>query len=404
MNDAAGLQHELDVLASTLGLSVSLDLPDGTLAAYSTGGADVDPARIEAILNRRVSQRVLDYQRSHVVATALAPVRVPANPGLGMSARTCLPVRCDGDLVAYLWVLDDGRPLGADEHGAFMACAQRLSPTFASTSPRLSDLLARLFDDGPGPELLEHLAEPRSTTDTRLLLHVAVVAPITGRRDQRVPSEEPTPPRVMTTAYEVGRCWVNGRLLVVTRETNPAWRPTILSSPDPAAEDGVVIGRSDPVSLARNRSGTSLIHDLSRQSARAIAAADCAALDPALPEDVHWDQLGAYRRLLIAGDLESWPEPSPISERLTSAPMLERTLEVYLDNAGDAARSIADLGIHRTTFYYRLDRLTKQGIRLDDGLSRIDHHLALKTRRLARARDHYAWSQAMLRRLQGPPT
>lgn len=81
--------------------------------------------------------------------------------------------------------------------------------------------------------------------------------------------------------------------------------------------------------------------------------------------------------------------------------MLRHTLEVYLDHAGDAARSIATLQIHRTTFYYRLERLTRlYGIDLDDGLARTSLHLSLKTRRLGAARDRYGWTSALLDRLQ----
>jgi hypothetical protein len=136
-------------------------------------------------------------------------------------------------------------------------------------------------------------------------------------------------------------------------------------------------------------------------SARAMAAAGCAAADPALPRVIGWNDLGGYRRLLLTTSPGTWPEPLPIPEDARSAPMLRRTLEVYLDTGGDAARSISELGIHRTTFYYRLDRLaTRYGIRLDDGLARTDLHLALKTYRLDRARNAFGWTDALLARLK----
>ena len=36
---------------------------------------------------------------------------------------------------------------------------------------------------------------------------------------------------------------------------------------------------------------------------------------------------------------------------------LARTAEVYLDRAGQAGRTAAELGIHRQTLYYRLSRI-----------------------------------------------
>jgi PucR C-terminal helix-turn-helix domain len=61
---------------------------------------------------------------------------------------------------------------------------------------------------------------------------------------------------------------------------------------------------------------------------------------------------------------------------------------------------MAALQIHRTTFYYRLDRLHRlYGIDLADGLARTGCHLALKTRRLAALRDRYGWTKPFLDRL-----
>jgi DNA-binding PucR family transcriptional regulator len=80
--------------------------------------------------------------------------------------------------------------------------------------------------------------------------------------------------------------------------------------------------------------------------------------------------------------------------------MLEQTLEVYLDTAGDASRTARALSIHRTTLYYRLDRLkTEHGIDLQDGLVRTDLHLAVKLRRLALARERFKWPDALVARV-----
>ena len=62
---------------------------------------------------------------------------------------------------------------------------------------------------------------------------------------------------------------------------------------------------------------------------------------------------------------------------------LARTAEIYLDCAGQAARTAAELGIHRQTLYYRLSRVEKlTGLDLDDGEDRLLLHMALKGARL----------------------
>ncbi|CAM5678682.1 PucR family transcriptional regulator OS=Streptomyces tendae OX=1932 GN=GUR47_36620 PE=4 SV=1 [Streptomyces tendae] len=62
---------------------------------------------------------------------------------------------------------------------------------------------------------------------------------------------------------------------------------------------------------------------------------------------------------------------------------LARTAEVYLDCAGQAGRTAAELGVHRQTLYYRLSRVEPlTGLDLDDGEDRLLLHMALKAQRL----------------------
>nr|WP_227463639.1 helix-turn-helix domain-containing protein [Nocardioides lijunqiniae] len=66
--------------------------------------------------------------------------------------------------------------------------------------------------------------------------------------------------------------------------------------------------------------------------------------------------------------------------------MLLETLEAYLDLAGDVRATAARLRLHRSSLYYRLERLAAAlGADLGDGLVRLDLHLALKQRRWDRA-------------------
>jgi DNA-binding PucR family transcriptional regulator len=56
---------------------------------------------------------------------------------------------------------------------------------------------------------------------------------------------------------------------------------------------------------------------------------------------------------------------------------------VFLDHAGQAGRTAAELGIHRQTLYYRLSRVEKlTGLSLTDGEDRLLLHMALKGARL----------------------
>ena len=55
------------------------------------------------------------------------------------------------------------------------------------------------------------------------------------------------------------------------------------------------------------------------------------------------------------------------------------TARALLDNGGDVARTAGQLHIHRTTLYYRLDRIEAlTGVDLKAGPGRDDLHMALR--------------------------
>jgi hypothetical protein len=109
---------------------------------------------------------------------------------------------------------------------------------------------------------------------------------------------------------------------------------------------------------------------------QALAAAELARLDPALPRTVRWSELGAYR-LLLGG------APDEVLAGLSET--LLRTLEVYLDCGCEVRAAAQRLHLHRTSLYYRLGRIAElTGRDLSDGGARLELHLALKLARLAR--------------------
>jgi hypothetical protein len=115
---------------------------------------------------------------------------------------------------------------------------------------------------------------------------------------------------------------------------------------------------------------------------QAVLAARVAALDESVASPAHWSDLGVYRRLDGAGA----PDPDPLTplDASASGPMLLETLEAYLDLAGDVRATAARLRLHRSSLYYRLERLaTVLDVDLADGLVRLDLHLAVKQRRWA---------------------
>jgi DNA-binding PucR family transcriptional regulator len=81
--------------------------------------------------------------------------------------------------------------------------------------------------------------------------------------------------------------------------------------------------------------------------------------------------------------------PAPLRRLLEQAPndCLVETLETYLECCGDATRTATELHIHRSTLYYRLDRIqTITGVDLHDGRHRLALHLGVKLRHVLDAR------------------
>ncbi|MGW4704632.1 PucR family transcriptional regulator, partial [Streptomyces sp. NPDC004285] len=102
---------------------------------------------------------------------------------------------------------------------------------------------------------------------------------------------------------------------------------------------------------------------------------------PTLGPVAEWAGIGPYRLLAALYHPEVDPAVAPLIAPAHAE--LARTAEVFLDNAGQAGRTAAALGIHRQTLYYRLSRVEQlTGLDLDDGEDRLLLHMSLKSARL----------------------
>ncbi|MBT2392898.1 helix-turn-helix domain-containing protein [Streptomyces sp. ISL-1] len=114
----------------------------------------------------------------------------------------------------------------------------------------------------------------------------------------------------------------------------------------------------------------------------ATSAARAARAEPRLGPVAEWAAIGPYRMLTaLPADTARDPAVRELLDR--SHGELARTAEVFLDNAGQAGRTAAALGIHRQTLYYRLSRVERlTGLDLAEGEDRLLLHMALKAARL----------------------
>jgi len=333
------VQVAVDDLAATLESPVLIE-DSGHQPLWWSAQDAVDGTRIRSILQRSVAPAAVAMVAKMGLPRATGPVRTPAVPEAEMLARWCVPLRVGPRLLGYLWVLDrDGRVTEADLPPA-VACAAQAAAVLAANVIVEDDRSHRRA------ALLQRLAKAPDREAVRDLMELERLAP--------------------------------GTLIVVQSPRRPGgWDLSTDQSVHVVgtADQGATSGK--PVPLG----------DLHVAVARAAVTQRALRAGASL-ESPSWDALGAWRLIAAAPDdltaADVHPGVSVLSE-LSRSDLLA-TAWTVLELGGDVTRSAAELHIHRTTLYYRLDRIAAlTGVDLRTGLERIDLHLALRLAAYRRA-------------------
>lgn len=331
------LQAVVDELAQRLDLSVLIEDASQWALCWSAQ-TDVDDVRLQSILRRGLTRAAEAMVDRFGLRQAQGPVHVPAIPEAKMAPRWCVPLRVDEQLVGWMWVLDPRDTIEQTDVPALEAAAERAVRVIAAGSVpededrQLRDVVGRL-ERGPDAE-----AARRLTVLARL------------RDDARVVVE--------------GQSRLGG------------WRLSggLTAYPVEAGYDGATSGR--PLPLVE-------LGEAARRARLTLQALRAGAL-LARPS---WDCLHAWRMVVEA---PSGLDPAEIHSGVTElrrqkTPDLLMTARTFLDFGGDVQGTAEALHLHRTTLYYRLDRIHDlTGIDLRNSPARPDLDLAL---RLAAFRD-----------------
>jgi PucR family transcriptional regulator, proline-responsive transcriptional activator len=392
------VQQLLDTIASESGTGASVDDLAGQLVAYSTHRGRADDARVRALLERRSPEDVRAWETSHGTATAVHPLVIPANDELGMSARICIPLVHRGIRAGLLFLIsDEASPTGDQATATADRLAGRTEALAAliyeSSTPRLDDRRVRegaLLDacrgDGLAARRLAESTGP-ATTGQGFLVTVTLLRGdgSTSERDAehdlaqtRVAAHQVLSPRTLVHA-------VTHRQVVSVLRARPS-EPSADAATDAATD---VHDRLAHVLPAAGPTGVALARDLATETdvahARALTAAQAAAVDPALADVTAWSDIGVYRLLTRLADAAPRSE---LLDRLAQAPngeVLLSTLESVYDHPGGVQAAAGALHLHRTSLYYRLGRIRDLlGADPLNGQTRTELHLALKLRRWER--------------------
>lgn len=374
------LQDIVDEVSRLLGRPVTLEDRHFNLVAFCSHSEDIDAIRQDSILLRRSPDTVRQWFEQFGIATADQPVRTPASPDGRILPRLCLPARWKGVTYGYVWLIDEHRQIDesrvpaaaalVERAGALMAQQSRARDTLEFT---LRDLISA--DQDAVEEAAAEIAQ-QGIIRRGVPVCVAELSLATDSSAPTAPINLWSLPRSVLAATDQDHTTllipVPGHDLDVARDVARRARALYAERLDPTLAQHLVVGigtaRADLVAARA-----------SWQEAR--LAARVAQSVSSLPRVVAWSELGVYR-LLSCG-----PESALTSAVLDPAvtrllehgdPELVETANVYLRRAGNVQQSAADLGVHRQTVYYRLQRIEQvTGLDLDSGSDRLLLHLGL---------------------------
>lgn len=367
----------VDALSVAVGRPVLLDDHDLAPLAFSRQW-EVDVVRSHSILSRGASAEVREALLRQGIESAQDVIHTAPVPELGMEGRICMPVRHEGEVLGYLWLLDPRDDLGEELIEYVRRTARETASLLASSQRR------EIADEF---ELLESLRSPdirrrEAAVATAKSRHLSAADPIVvSLLSAAEAGGDPLhgarrAARRLSLGHAIVASVAEGAALVASLgdpvlrllpEGEIATWLLDLSGP------GLAIGQSAPISLATLDTGF-------RQAEVALRVARSRRGGPAAA----WSALGADR---VIAQLPSGVQadfPDPLLRLIEGEPTLAETLAVFLDAGGDIKATASALSLHRSGLYYRLRRIEEiAGLDLDSGDDRLLAHLALRTVRMS---------------------
>ncbi|MEU6734942.1 helix-turn-helix domain-containing protein [Streptomyces physcomitrii] len=417
-------QEPVDEISALLGAPATLEDRHFQLIAFGAHDSEdsaMDPVRTRSILTRRSTRAVQDWFEGFGITRAKGPVRIPASPAAGVRrGRICLPVRHQGTVLGYVWLIDDEPGPTDAQLAAAMEVTVRIGALLADEARAGADL-SREFRAAltaePGWQREAALTALRSALGTRAEgPHALVCVAPWPTTAESAPAAAPGVEARCTVPWGTDHQALAVLVRLRSREVDTPARAaaerlsavagagsagggagstgsgaagagggaTGATGGRPAANTAGAGGSSVPgggvaAGLSVAREG---LAELGRAWHEARAAARAVLAEPGRGPVADWSAIGPWR-LLSALPAEAGRDPSAAPLLTGAHRELARTAEQFLDHAGQAGRTAAALGIHRQTLYYRLSRVEKlTGLDLDDGEDRLLLHMALKAARL----------------------
>ncbi len=390
-----GVQQAIDLLEMVLSHPVILE--DATLRpiAYSRQPDDIDGARLEVILHRGVRPEFLRMCHDLGIATAKGPIWTPERPEWNMNQRLCVPVRLHRSLVAYLWVLAPRGSLSDQQLDAVTATASFVAKALdakrkrrRSTEQANQVALARLL----GSESDQATLLASLSSDENLPSDSQVIVAVFDWLDDT----DPIGGEDVIDAVLAIKDHLPGTELPVRWMVHLADSPAVLAVMGPEVRLGEsTVARAVQASLAAHfqrpvvvgTGGDAVpLREARGAYERALTTTWVARSSGGGGGTTSWADVGSWR--LLARLARAVPDPHTMADDLH--PGLVRlladgridlidTLEVFLSNGSDARATAEALHLHRSTLYYRIERISEiTGANLRDGETCFELMLGLR--------------------------
>jgi sugar diacid utilization regulator len=393
------LQSVVDELAARLRRSVAIDDPSIRLLAASRHFGDEDSLRVSSVLNRAVTPDVTDGVFAKGIARWTKPGIVDVT---GALPRLCVPVRCNGLLLGYLWLIDKDGQFGDDEIAAAAEAATvagtvlyRRLLLHERSKARHEAILRELVssDTAVRAQAIDDLRAEQLFGDDSMHFTALAVQCRSGEATapQEVAFEAAVEDGVRAVTEDVALMVANRRrawILFVQRKPPSPLLVTSVVERITGRFARLTDGNAHPVF---GLGGTvDRLDEVVTSYRQALLAARAAVLLPGVGELARWGELGPYELLLKlpVDDLLGASQVPALAalEREDSHDVLVDTLTAFFDHAGNIQRTADTLSIHRATLYQRLKRIEQiTGCDLDNGDDRLTLHLGLKLRLIAAA-------------------
>lgn len=400
---SAHIQLIVDLLARSLNRAVLLDDTAMTPMTFSRQLGTVDDVRMHSLLERATKPEVIAELQALGIDDADPGIAIPPLPRYGMVARYCVPVRSAAAHFGYLWVIDPQQSLSAaeralaDQAGAdLVAILDRRQTTERAVESARQVLLTRLLSAGvdePLDVVLRELgAHDMAQPDSLLTVFAFVPSGDAAETEQRLIAL-----RLRLSAVERTHNWfvLPGNPVSVfafcpahVRVPPQRLTETVTSSIQAVFDDAPAIGWSGtrlPLTQAARAFRDARL-------ACALAAAGAGPGGAALD----WTAAGSWRAVALLADsladtpheLDALVHPGITGLLAEGRDDLIQTLEAYLSSGGDARRAADTMHLHRSTLYYRLEKITQalgdDVTDLTDGEARFDLMLSIRLARLRR--------------------